>query len=59
MSDSFNTDHLKIIGNRAAHLGPKTGYNFASTISGFIITDKPVISMVPHQVVVCGGDTVL
>jgi hypothetical protein len=58
-TDSFNTDHLKIIGNRAAHLGPKTGYNFASTISGFIITDKPVISMVPHQVVVCGGDTVL
>ena len=36
-SGSFDTDHLKIIGNRAAHVGPKTGYNFASTIAGFII----------------------
>ena len=58
-SGSFNTDHLMIIGNRAAHAGPKTGYNFASTISGFIVTDKPVISMPPHQVVVCAGDTVV
>jgi hypothetical protein len=59
-SGSFNTDHLKIIGNRAAHGGNKvTGTNFASTISGFIITDKPVISMSPQQVLVCGGDTVL
>ena len=59
-SGSFNTDHLKIIGNRAAHGGDKvTGTNFASTISGFIVTDKPVISMPPHQVVVCGGDTVV
>ena len=57
-SGSFNTDHLQIIGNRAAHAGPKTGYNFASTISGFIITDKPVISMSPQPVLVCGGDTV-
>ena len=59
-SGSFNTDHLQIIGNRAAHGGDKvTGYNFASTISGFIITDKPVISMSPHQAVVCLGDTVV
>lgn len=57
-SGAFDTDHLKIIGNRAAHVGPKTGYNFASTIAGFIITDKPVISMAPQPVVVCGGDTV-
>jgi hypothetical protein len=57
-SGSFDTDHLQIIGNRAAHAGPKTGYNFASTISGFIITDKPVISMSPQPVLVCGGDTV-
>ena len=56
---SLDTDHLKIIGNRAGHAGPKTGYNFASTISGFIITDKPVISMSPHQVLVSGGDTVV
>jgi hypothetical protein len=55
-SDSLNTDHLKIIGNRAQH---GVGYNFASTISGFIVTDKPVVTMSPHQVVVCGGDTVV
>jgi hypothetical protein len=55
-SGSLNTDHLKIIGNRAAHVAGT--YNFASTISGFIITDKPVISMSPQPVLVCGGDTV-
>lgn len=55
-SGSFNTDHLKIIGNRAAHLAGS--YNFASTISGFIITDVPVITMSPQPVLVCGGDTV-
>jgi hypothetical protein len=59
-SGSVNTDHLKIIGNRAAHAGDKvTGYNFASTISGFIVTDKPVISMPPNQVLACPGDTVV
>lgn len=58
-SGALNTDHLKIIGNRAAHAGDKTnGYNFGSTISGFIITDKPVITMPPQQVVVSSGDTV-
>jgi hypothetical protein len=54
-SGAFNTDHLKIIGNRAQHA---TDFNRASTICGFIITDKPVISMSPQQVLVCGGDTV-
>ena len=49
---------MKIIGNRAAHVGPSTGYNFASTIAGFILTDKPVITMPPQQVLVCAGDTV-
>jgi hypothetical protein len=61
-SSSFNTDHLKIIGNRAAHGGNKTlgtGYNFASTLTAAIITDKPVVSMSPQQVVVCAGDTVV
>ncbi len=52
---AFDTDHLKIIGNRAQH---GTTFNRASTISGFIITDKPVISMSPQPVLVCGGDTV-
>ncbi len=58
-SGAVNTDHLIIMGNRAAHAGNKTnGYNFASTIAGFIITDKPVITMSPQQVVVSPGDTI-
>ena len=60
-SDALNTDHLQIIGNRAAHGGDKTrghSYNFASTIAGFIITDKPVISMSPQSVTAFSTDTV-
>jgi len=58
-SGSLNTDHLKIMGNPAAHGGDKvTGYNFASTISAAIITDKPVVTMSPQPVLVCGGDSV-
>lgn len=58
-SGALNTDHLQIIGNRAAHGGDKTnGFNFASTIAGFLITDKPVISMSPQPVIVSPGDTV-
>jgi hypothetical protein len=56
-SGNLTTDHLKIIGNRAAHVGPKSGYNFASTIAGFIVTDKPVISMSPNSILTCGGDS--
>jgi hypothetical protein len=61
-SGSLNTDHLKIIGNRASHGGDKTagtGYNFASTLTAAIITDKPVLTMTPLQVLVCRGDTVV
>lgn len=57
-SGAVNTDDLKIIGNRAAHSAGPPAYNFASTISGVIITDKPVITMPPQPVVVCGGDSV-
>jgi len=50
-SDPLNTDHLKIIGNRASHgSNGFISYNFASTIAGFILTDKPVISMSPQSV---------
>ncbi len=47
----LNTDHLKIAGSRAFHgsIG-NISYNFASTIAGFIVTDKPVISMSPQSV---------
>ena len=54
-SGAVNTDHLIIQGNRAEH---GTNFNRASTICGFIITDKPVISMSPQPVVVSTGDTV-
>jgi hypothetical protein len=55
-SGSVNTDHLKIIGNRAAHNA--AAGNWASTIAGFIITDKPVISMSPNSVLAAGGDSI-
>jgi len=59
-SGAADTDHLKIIGNRAAHAGNKTtGHNFASTIAGFILTDKPVVTMPPYPAVVSSGDTVV
>jgi hypothetical protein len=61
-SGSLNTDHLKIMGNQPAHGGDKhagTGYNFASTLTAAIITDKPVITMSPQQVLVLPGDTVV
>ena len=54
-SGPVDTDHLQIVGNRAAH---DTDYNNASTISGFILTDKPVVSMPPKSVVACAGDSV-
>lgn len=54
-SGALNTDHLKIIGNRAQH---GLGFNLASTIAGFIITDKPVMSMSPNSVLACTADTI-
>jgi hypothetical protein len=58
-SGPLNTDHLQIIGNRAAHASNGTiSYNFASTISGFIITDQPVISMSPQPVSAFATDQV-
>jgi Concanavalin A-like lectin/glucanases superfamily/Immunoglobulin domain len=56
-SGAVNTDHLIIAGNRAAHT-PSPGLNWASTITGFILTDKPVVSMPPNSVQVFPGDTV-
>jgi len=57
-SGAFNTDHLKIIGARAAHDTVNGTNNFASTISGAILTDKPVVTMSPQPVPVGPGDTV-
>ncbi|MGH7973290.1 MAG: immunoglobulin domain-containing protein, partial [Limisphaerales bacterium] len=55
-SGSVDTDHLKIIGNRAQH---GAGFNLSSTIAGFIITDKPVISMQPRSVLANPADTIM
>ncbi len=60
VSGALTTDHLKIIGNRAQHGTDATpnGYDNASTISGFIITDKPVVSMSPQPVLAGPGDNI-
>lgn len=51
---ALDTDHIQIIGNRARHSATE---NYASTICGFIITDKPVISMPPNSILTAGGDS--
>jgi hypothetical protein len=60
-SAPLNTDHVKIMSNQAAHGGtgtPPTGFDNAGTISGFIITDKPVVTMSPNSVACNPGDSV-
>jgi len=54
-------DHVKIIGNKAAHGGTIAGgddYNNASCLSGIIITDKPVVTMSPRPVIAAPHDIV-
>jgi hypothetical protein len=60
VSGTLNTDHVMITGNRAAHgtAGGSNGFDNASTISAFIVTDKPVVTMSPQPVSACGGDTI-
>ncbi|MDB6039371.1 MAG: hypothetical protein JWM99_3212 [Verrucomicrobiales bacterium] len=61
VSAPVNGDHLIIAGNRAQHAGPDgdtPGFNNASTIAGFIITDKPVVTMPPQSVLAVPGDDV-
>lgn len=55
ISTTLNTDHVKIVGNFPQHSASpdadKThSINNASTIAGFIVTDKPVITMSPQSV---------
>ncbi len=54
VSGSLDTDHVKLIGNFPQHFASpdadKThSINNASCIAGFIITDKPVITMAPRS----------
>jgi len=55
VSASLNTDHVKLMGNFPQHSASldadKThSINNASCIAGFIITDKPVVTMSPQPV---------
>jgi hypothetical protein len=61
VSGALNTDHMQITSVQPAHGGDKTdGYDQAGTISGFIITDKPVVSMSPQTIPVAGpGDSLV
>jgi len=58
-----NADHIHIMSNPPQHGGtgaPPTGFDNAGTISGFIITDKPVVTMSPQSIPVAGpGDTIV
>jgi hypothetical protein len=61
MSGPWTDDSISIHGAPATFGkagSPPVGYAIASTIAGLIITDKPVVTMSPQQVLVCGGDTV-
>jgi hypothetical protein len=59
VSGPLLTDHLKIVGNQAQYSpGPPSVYT-ASTLSGFILTDQPVVTMSPQPVLAAMGNTVL
>jgi Concanavalin A-like lectin/glucanases superfamily len=50
VSGSFtNIDHLQITSVQPAHDAVNGTYNNAGTICGFILTDKPVVSMSPQS----------
>lgn len=59
-SVGFNTDHIQIMSNHPQHgANPApNGFDLGGTISGFIITDKPLVTMSPQPVGVGLGDTV-
>jgi hypothetical protein len=58
-SSPLDTDRLSIIGAPAQQgAGPPSFYH-ASTLSGFILTDQPVVTMSPQSVSATAGDTVL
>ncbi len=57
-----NADHIHIASNIPQHgtSANPNGYDNAGTISGFIFTDKPVMTMSPQTIPVAGpGDTIV
>jgi hypothetical protein len=63
VTGAMNTDHVRIMSNHPQHGGfgtPPNGFNNAGTISGFIITDKPVVTMYSQTIPLAGpGDTLI
>lgn len=59
-SGALNTDHIQIMSNHPQHdANPlPNGFDLGGTISGFIVTDKPLVTMSPQPVPVGLGDTV-
>lgn len=55
-SAAVNADHIQIMSVQPVHVAGD--YNHAGTISGFILTDKPVVSMSPQPVIAVFGDSV-
>ncbi len=56
-SAALNTDHAYITSVQPAHVAGE--YNHAGTISGFILTDQPVVTMSPQTIPIAGpGDTI-
>ena len=60
MSGAIDTDHIRIFSATPQHgtSDDPNGYDNAGTISGFIITDKPVVTMSPQPVNGGAGDDV-
>ncbi len=55
-----NTDHIHIMSNPPQHGGSSPGFDNAGTICGFILTDKPVVSMSPQPIPFsAAGDTIV
>jgi hypothetical protein len=59
VSGPLDTDHLRIMGNQAQSGKAPPGFYLASTLAGFILTDKPVTTMSPQSVVATAGDTIV
>jgi hypothetical protein len=57
----MSTDHIYIKSNHPQHgtAGGPNGFDNAGTISGFIITDKPVVTSPPQSLFAEPGDSVL
>jgi hypothetical protein len=56
-SAALNTDHIQITSVQPVHVAGQ--YNHAGTISGFIITDKPVVSMSPRSLLAGPADSIV